>query len=124
MSPIIKMNIPEKVIDSAAEYSGHIRGYEAILLVLDNHFNRNIESVVEAIKVGPECIHYGLLMYLRFDCGVEAWGESTPDKNSMVYKFRSNKDSDYTYIYPLNRRNLKAEYLAMGLNEDGSIISK
>ena len=116
------MTLPDTVINAALEYSGHVYGHESNLSILKNHFNKDVKSVIEAIRIGPECIQYGLLMYLRFDCGVEAWGESTSDRNSLVYKVKINDNSDYEYIYPINKRDIRSEFLAMGLKYDGNTL--
>jgi hypothetical protein len=93
------------IVQAAMQYGGHQGKWEEIVNVLDSFFHRDAKMASSALETWPERSHYGLAMYLRFDCNVEIWGDYDP----YVYKIKFNKSDDWTYVYPIQKRDFAFE---------------
>lgn len=101
-------------------YAGHQGNWQPTVRFLDGFFQRDPERVIPVFETWPQWFHYPAMLYLRQDCGVEAWEEATSDGNSRVVKIQMSKDSSWTTIIPLHKRDLKREeeMLTFMMNDD------
>jgi len=104
------MNIDIKIVDILILYDGHIGQWQDTVAILDSMLHRDFDRAAFYIQFGPEICHCGALMYLRYECGYEAWGFTSDGGNSLNYKYRKYPDSEWVIIVPINKRNIKEEF--------------